>query len=508
MLQINNVALVLCPELLVFIALVIAIFLSTTKYQNLVWLISVFLLVVSSVYIIKFQLFLESPLQILGGMLVADKLSVLFKLIVLFVSIFIILGSVKYTEGFQHRSEFFIILLAAVLGIMFLVGANDLITLFIALETLSLSAIMLAGYSKYDTRSNEASLKYLLSSAAASSIFLFGLSLLYGLTSSTQFYEIKYKLLELYNSGNLNYPVIIVILTLIIGGLAFKLAGVPLHMWSPDVYEGAPTPVTAFLSIASKAAGVAISIRILVYLFDFAIPVWQLIIIVISVLSMVVGNLTALGEVLNKTSIKRLMAYSSIAHIGYILIGIALGTNETVGAGIFYLLVYSIMNLGAFLCIIAFGNEANSDSIKDYSGLIKKKPLLVIAFCICLFNLGGLPVPPAGFIAKFLLFKASFEAGFVGIILGIIGLLTTIISIYYYSYIAKIMIVDPPSDAVLNIETNKEALGKSNVLNFAILSAVCGIFLAVLLSNALLKLSINTTGNISNGNQVISYMHH
>ena len=332
--------------------------------------------------------------------------------------------------------------------------------------------------------------------------------MLYGLTSSTQFYEIKYKLLELYNSGNLNYPVIIVILTLIIGGLAFKLAGVPLHMWSPDVYEGAPTPVTAFLSIASKAAGVAISIRILVYLFDFAIPVWQLIIIVISVLSMVVGNLTALGEVLNKTSIKRLMAYSSIAHIGYILIGIALGTNETVGAGIFYLLVYSIMNLGAFLCIIAFGNEANTDSIKDYSGLIKKKPLLAIAFCICLFNLGGLPVPPAGFIAKFLLFKASFEAGFVGIILGIIGLLTTIISIYYYSYIAKIMIVDPPSDAVLNIETNKEALGKSNVLNFAILSAVCGIFLAVLLSNALLKLSINTTGNISNGNQVISYMHH
>ena len=175
MLQINNIVLDLCPELLVFIALVIAIFLSTTKYQNLVWLISVFLLVVSSVYIIKFQLFLESPLQILGGMLVADKLSVLFKLIVLFVSIFIILGSVKYTEGFQHRSEFFIILLASVLGIMFLVGANDLITLFIALETLSLSAIMLAGYSKYDTRSNEASLKYLLSSAAASSIFLFGL---------------------------------------------------------------------------------------------------------------------------------------------------------------------------------------------------------------------------------------------------------------------------------------------------------------------------------------------
>ena len=222
---------------------------------------------------------------------------------------------------------------------------------------------------------------------------------------------------------------------------------------------------------------------------------------------MLLGNFVALGEAINKSSIKRLMAYSSIAQVGYILIGLALFTDATVSASIFYIIVYSIMNLGAFLCIIAFGNEANSDSISDYSGLVKKKPLLAFAFSICLFNLAGLPLPPAGFIAKFILFKASFESGHIGIILGTLALLTTILSIYYYLLIVKLMLVDKPSEAVLKIGSeNKELLGKSNALNAAIAISVSVIFIAAIVSSGILKATNNTTASINpNQERLISH---
>lgn len=504
--MINDIISILYPELLVLVALIIAIFLSTTKAQDLIWLISTLLLISAFCYLVKHQLFLTKPVLILGGMFIADNLSTLFRLLILLIAILLILGSVKYSEGFIHKSEFVIILLSAVLGSMFLVASNDLITLFVALETLSLSSIMLAGYSKYDLRSNEASLKYLLNSAAASGIFLFGLSLLYGICGSTQFYEIKYNLLEALNTGKINQSVVAVLIILIIGGLGFKLASAPFHMWSPDVYDGSPTPTTAFLSVASKAASFAVTIRIIFYLFDFASLVWQPILIVLSVLSMIIGNFIALGEVLNKTSIKRLMAYSSIAQIGYILIGLALNNSQAVSASIFYVIIYSIMNLGAFLCIISFGNEANSDAISDYSGLIKKRPLLTFAFSVCLFNLAGLPVPPAGFIAKFMLFKASFESGNIGIFLGVIALATTILSIYYYSYIAKVMIVDAPSNSVLNIDSNKEALGKSYALNTAIVFSVSVLFILSIVANPVLKISNATTESISSHKPLVSYL--
>ena len=200
------------------------------------------------------------------------------------------------------------------------------------------------------------------------------------------------------------------------------------------------------------------------------------------------------------------MAYSSIAQIGYILIGLALASPEGISASIFYLIVYSTMNLGAFLCIIAFGNEANSDLINDYSGLAKKRPLLAFAFCICLFNLAGLPIPPSGFIAKFILFKTSFEAGLIGIILGSIALITTILSIYYYSYIAKLMLVNEPSNVVLEIDKNKESLGKSSELNAAIGIVVCAIFIVSIISNPILKLSSKTAFGISGTSHLIGYL--
>ncbi len=505
MFWLNDIISILYPELLVLLAIILAIFLSTTMFRDIIWITSVMLMLAGAVHILKYQINLTIPVQILNGAFISDELSNLFRLLTLFAAILIVLGSVKYCEGFTHKSEFMILLLTAVLGIMVLVSANDLITLFVALETLGLSSVMLIGYSKYDPRSNEASIKYLLNSASASAIFLFGLSVLYGVCGSTQLHEIKYKMFHLVNSGNLNQSTILLILVLIIGGLGFKLASAPFHMWSPDVYEGAPTPVTAFLSVASKAAGLAISIRILFYVFNFAVNIWQPIIIALSVLSMLIGNLVALAQVINKASIKRLMAYSSIAQAGYILIGLALAKPETVSGSIFYIIVYSIMNLCAFLCIIAFGNEADSDAIEDYSGLVKKRPLLVFAFAISLFNLAGLPLPPAGFIAKFILFKASFEAGFTGIILGTIALLTTIISIYYYLYIAKVMIVNEPSSAVSKMDENKNALGKSNELNAAISFALTAMFIISLISNSILQITNKTSINISSKNQFISY---
>ena len=485
--MIEHIMITIYPEILLSIALFAAIILSTTKQKDLIWIISSLLMLTGIFHLLKNFSF--EPNLIFNGMFVVDGLSNIFRLLTLITALLILLGSVKYTEGFVNKSEFLIIFLSAVIGIMFLIGANDLITLFVSLETLGLSSIMLAGYSKYDPRSNEAALKYLLNTASASAIFLFGLSLIYGLTGSTQFDEIQAKLLDLVQVGGLNQNILIITLILLIGGLAFKLACAPFHMWSPDVYEGAPTPVTAFLSTASKAAGFVITLRLLVDVFGFAIETWKPILVIIAVLSMIVGNFIALGEVLNKTSVKRFMAYSSIAQVGYILSGIALGTNETISASVFYLIIYTIMNLGAFLCIIAFGNEANSDMISDYSGLAKKKPLLAFGFAVCLFNLSGLPIPPAGFIAKFVLFKSIFEAGTVGIILAVIGLVTTVLSVFYYSYVAKIMIVDEPSNAVLNIDSNVNALGKSKKLNLAIISAVAAVFILSVISNPILKAS-------------------
>ena len=501
----NDLLTVLYPEILLLFALTVAIFLSTSKFNNTIWIFTTVFLITGALHIIRNQLSISGPISILGGMFIADKLSIIFRLITLVITTLVLLGSVKYMEGFIHKSEFIILLLSSVLGIMFLIGANDLITIFIALETLGLSSILLVGYSKYDNRSNEASLKYLVNSASASAIFLFGLSILYGLSGSTQLPEIKYKLLQLSQDGVLSNALITVILILIVAGLAFKLSTVPMHMWTPDVYEGAPTPVTAFLSVASKAAAFALTLRIMVSLLDFANNLWQPIIAVMSILSMVIGNFVALSQVINKTSIKRLMAYSSIAQIGYILTGIALFTNESLNAATFYLIIYSVMNIGAFLGIIAFGNEVNSDSISDYSGLAQKKPFLVFALAVCLFNLAGLPLPPAGFIAKFMLIKAAFESGLLGLILGSVALVTTILSIYYYSYVAKLMIVDKPSNAVENISSNKLALGKSGELYAAITVTIIGIFICALFSNQIITITNSTITELFQTKDLISF---
>ena len=490
----------LYPELLVSIAFFLTIVLISTKLKKLTPYISVFLLFLASFHIVKNQVYtLNKPAMFLKGMFILDNLTFIFKFLLLIVIALIILGSIKYSNNFAHKDEFLVLILGSTIGIMCLISSYDLISLFVALETVSLSSILLAGYSKYDSRSSEASLKYLLNSASASAIFLFGLAILYGITGQTQFNQIKNNLLIQANNETISLAIITLSLILILIGLAFKLAAAPMHMWSPDVYEGSPTPVTAFLAVASKIAGFVITLRLIFLIFDFSQAIWQPIICVIAILSMIIGNFVALGEVIKRASIKRLMAYSSIAQIGYVLIGIAVSTNTSVSASIFYMIAYSIVNLGAFLCIIAFGNESNSDSISDYAGLMNKRPLLALAFAVCLFNLAGLPIPPLGFIAKFILLKSAFESGFIGIVLGMIALITTILSIYYYSYIAKLMIVDSESSTVSNLDSSSglrpqaTTLGNSRSLNAAILAIIVVVFIGTFVSHSVLNLADNAT---------------
>lgn len=403
------------------------------------------------------QQFYVGPLPLFDGIYTIDKLTVAFGLLSCLVGAVVVLMTVGYEHHLgRNRGEFYAILLTAVLATILLAGSTDLIMLFVSLETLSICCVLLAGFEKRSVKSSEASLKYLLSTAAVTATFLYGLSFVYGLTGSTTYSAIHDKLqLSVQSPASL---ITMFMLILIISAVGFKLSIVPFHMWTPDVYEGAPTPVTAFLSIGSKAGGFAMALRLLMLIFDKAAPDWIMILSCLAILSMVVGNLIALAQ----KSFKRMLAYSSIAHVGYILIGLVAGTAESLTAMMFYIIVYGFMNLGAFAGAIMVENETGSDNIDDYAGLIKKRPILAIAISICLLNLAGLPLPPAGFFAKVFVFWAGLanplSAGGVpmGAILVGVALVTSIPAIYYYTRVVIKMVVREPSDRVLALGREKE----------------------------------------------------
>jgi NAD(P)H-quinone oxidoreductase subunit 2 len=330
---------------------------------------------------------------------------------------------------------------------MVLAGTTDLILLFVALETLSICCVILTGFSKRDVKSNEASLKYLLSTAATTATLMYGLSFVYGFAESTSYSVIADKMSML----AIGSPTLIRIFisVLILSAVGFKLSTVPFHMWTPDVYEGAPTPVTAFLSIGSKAGGFVIALRLLTAVFAKSSNDWVLLFSLLAGASMIFGNLIALAQ----TSFKRMLAYSSIAHVGYILIGLISGSISGYAAVLFYIVVYGIMNLGAFAGAILFSNETGSDRIEDYAGLIRKRPYLALGMAVCLINLAGLPFPPAGFLAKVFIFGAGLQMqainGFnYGWVLVGLALLTSIPAVYYYSNVCIKMIVEEPSERV------------------------------------------------------------
>ncbi len=409
----------------------------------------------------------------------SDNLSLLFRGIIALSTVVTILMSIRYVEQTGSAlGEFLTILLTATVGGMFLAGAEELVMIFVSLETLSIASYIMTGYMKRDLRSNEASLKYLLIGAASSAIFLYGSSLLYGLSGgSTSLAAIAGAV-----SGQ---PLgLLIALVFVIAGISFKISAVPFHQWTPDVYEGAPTPVVAFLSVGSKAAGFALAIRFLTLAFPSLAPDWKLIFTVLAILSMILGNVVALAQ----TSMKRMLAYSSIAQAGFVMIGFLIGTEAGYASMMFYLLIYLFMNLGAFSCIILFSLRTGTDDIDEYAGLYQKDPLLTLGLSLCLLSLGGIP-PLAGFFGKLYLFWAGWQAGAYGLVL--LGLLTSVISIYYYIRVVKMMVVKEPhemSETVKNYpEINWKAFGM-RPLQVGLVLTVLATSLAGILANPLFNL--------------------
>lgn len=424
-----------------------------------------------------------NPISFLGGFN-GDALSVAFRGIVALSAAVTILMSVRYVEqSGTALSEFVTILLTATLGGMFLSGADELVMIFVSLETLSIASYLLTGYTKRDPRSNEAALKYLLIGASSSAIFLYGSSLLYGLSGGqTKLGEIAAHIA----SADLGSSIgLVIALVFAIAGIAFKIAAVPFHQWTPDVYEGSPTPVVAFLSVGSKAAGFALAIRLLVTAFPLVDDQWRFVMTALAILSMVLGNVVALAQ----TSMKRLLAYSSIGQAGFIMIGLVIGTNAGYSSMIFYLLAYLFMNLGAFSCVILFSLRTGTDQISEYSGLYQKDPLLTLALSICLLSLGGIP-PLVGFFGKLYLFWAGWQAGAYGLVL--LGLVTSVISIYYYIRVVKMMVVKEPqemSEAVKNYPPVTWDLPGMRPLQVGLIISLVATSIAGILSNPLFAFS-------------------
>jgi NAD(P)H-quinone oxidoreductase subunit 2 len=416
-----------------------------------------------------------------------DAMSVVFRGIVALSTAVTIMMSIRYVEqSGTSLAEFIGIMLSATIGGMILCGADELVTIFVALETLSISSYLMTGYMKRDPRSNEAALKYLLIGASSTAIFLYGVSLLYGLSGG----ETKLSAIATgIASANADLSLgLLIALVFAIAGIGFKIAAVPFHQWTPDVYEGSPTPVVAFLSVGSKAAGFALAIRLMVTAFPLVTQEWHFVFTALAVLSMILGNVVALTQ----TSMKRLLAYSSIAQAGFVMIGLITGTEEGYASMVFYLLVYLFMNLGGFACVILFTLRTGTDQISEYAGLYQKDPLLTLCLSICLLSLGGIP-PLAGFFGKIYLFWAGWQAGIYGLVL--LGLLTSVVSIYYYIRVVKMMVVKEPqemSDAVKNYPEIRWDISGMRPLQLTLVLSLVTTSLAGILSNPLFTLANNS----------------
>ena len=373
-----------------------------------------------------------------GGALVVDQFSLFFKLFFLVTTALVIFSSINYSRKFApFRGEFYALLLMATTGMMLLASTRELISIFVALELTGIPLYVLAGFLR-DEKSSEAGLKYLLLGAIASAVLLYGMAMVFGLTGSTYLSSISLSVSGLVSSeGMVQNAGLLMGIVLLVAGFGFKLATVPFQMWVPDVYEGAPTPITAYLSVASKAAGFAVVIRIFYEALGPASVDWGMIFAVLAAITMTIGNIVALAQ----TNIKRLLGYSSIAHAGYLMIGLAAATATGSSAVMFYLACYAVTNLGAFIAIIAISNRIGSDEIADYSGMAKRSPLVAAALALCLISLTGIP-PTAGFMAKLYIFNAGVDANLIWLV--IVGVLNAVIAAYYYLRVVKLMYLGEP----------------------------------------------------------------
>jgi NADH-quinone oxidoreductase subunit N len=375
---------------------------------------------------------LAAPVSLWGGAVVLDRLGLVFKGIFLLGVAVTAIGSADFAaERFRHLGEYYALLFFSALGMMLMASAGDLLTLYLGLELSTLSLYVLTAYAKESPRSGEAGLKYVILGATSAAVYLYGASLIYGSAGTTVFAAVAQRV-AWQGFG----PGLMVGIILVLAAFGFKIAAVPFHMWAPDVYQGAPTPVTGFLSTASKAAGFAALMRVLMGPMLEAASGWVVFVVAISGLSMVVGNLLALSQ----RDIKRMLAYSGVAQAGYALVGVAATSSLGTLATTFFLAQYLFTNLGAFLIVTMVGSSARDDQITSYHGLSRRNPALALALLVLLLSLGGIP-PLSGFWGKLFLFWAAIRSGLYGLVL--IGVLASVLSLYYYLMVARAMYIEP-----------------------------------------------------------------
>tara|TARA_Y100000591_G_scaffold233661_1_gene204475 strand:+ start:710 stop:2143 length:1434 start_codon:yes stop_codon:yes gene_type:complete len=428
--KMENLALVL-PEIFISLSIMFLLILGVFKKNSskLIQNISLIVLLITAVIIFNETLGVDE-MVIFNNSIVIDYLSSFMKIVTLLASFLVLIISSNYLKSQKiFKIEYSILILSSVLGMMIMISSNDLIVFYMGLELQSLALYVLATFNRDEIKSSEAGLKYFVLSALSSGLLLYGCSLIYGFTGSTNFNVIANQLNS--NEYALTFGIVFILV-----GLAFKISAVPFHMWAPDVYEGSPTSVTLFFSIVPKIAALTVFIRFLFVPFLNLIDQWQMILIFLSIASMVFGAVAAIGQ----TNLKRLVAYSSISHIGYALAGLATGSNEGIQSSVIYITIYVLMNLGLFSCLFMMKrNNVYYEQIDDLSGLSKNHPLLALSMLIILFSLAGIP-PLAGFFAKFYIFKSVLEQSM--FFLAIVGLLSTVVAAFYYLRLIKIMYFD------------------------------------------------------------------
>lgn len=459
------------PEIVITIVLVCVVtfnLIFKEKNKVLPW-ISIAGLLIAGYFVIE-QFSLNSfafPWGDSKGLLVADPFGAFFKVLIVFSSLLVILFSITNKEldsASDRMGEYYSLIFGMILGMFFMVSSADLILIYLSVELLSLSSYVLAGFTKDSMRNSEASLKYVIYGGTSSGIMLFGISIVYGITGTTNLYEIN----TLLQAPQINQLTMILAGVLIFAGIGFKISVAPFHFWTPDVYEGAPVTITAYLSVASKAAGFALLIRFIKVTFVSSVDSagswqlihlidWQSFFILISIITMTLGNFAALWQ----SNMKRLLAYSSIAHAGYLMLGLVVMSSQGILAIMIYFAIYAVMNLGAFFVVMLISNKIGSEEIDDYKGLGASTPILGISLAIFLVSLTGLP-PTAGFIGKLYIFIALVDAKMIAV--AIIALLNTVVSLYYYIRVLKNMYLDKPEKEIERFSASSPNLALLGVL--------------------------------------------
>lgn len=426
----------LIPEMMIVISAVIFLLGGVFAADKRADRMFLFLAVMSLAAVLAMTGFVPLPEKkqiFFSGMFVLDKFSQVIKLVLVGSALLsLVIADSWLVRGENQRFEYLVLVMFSLLGMMLMVSANDLLALYVGLELSSLPLYVLASFSRDTLKSTEAGVKYFVLGALASGMLLFGASLVYGFAGSTNFDALAH----LFSESQTASVGVVFGLVLIITALCFKISAAPFHMWTPDVYEGAPTPVTAFFAVAPKVAAIALFVRLLTQPFFHLFHDWQQVIVFVSVLSMLVGAFGALTQ----SNIKRLLAYSSIGHVGYALMGLAAGTIDGVSGIVIYLALYVVMSIGAFACILMMEKNGKLvESISDLSGLARARPGMAFALAVFMFSMGGIP-PLAGFFAKMYVFLAAIHAGLY--VVAIIGVLSSVVACFYYLKVVKVMYFD------------------------------------------------------------------